>query len=238
MRVAPRTLSIALLVAAAFLGGIFFITSALNVGGAAGLFQQADAQSDASTAQAVATAEELGQAFSSVAERVNPAVVQVRSTKLAQPAQGNPFGRQSPFGGQDPFGGQNPFGGPGGDQEGLGSGAFIQSDGYLVTNNHVVDGADELSVRLFDGRVLPATVVGDGPVLGHRRAEGRGQRLPRAHALPPRSELRVGQWVLAFGSPLSEDLSNTVTNGIVSSLGRFSGRQPTRSRTTSRRTRP
>lgn len=218
MRVATRKLSTALLVAAAFLGGIFFVTSAGNLGGVSSLFRSADAQGEATTAQAVATAEELGQAFSSVAERVNPAVVQVRATQLAR--QGAPA---DPFGGQSPFGGQfDPFGGPGGEQQGLGSGAFIQADGFIVTNNHVVDGADELSVRLFDGRVLPATVVGTDPFsdIAVLRVEGDG--FP-ALSFASSAELRVGQWVLAFGSPLSEDLSNTVTNGIVSSLGRFQG---------------
>ncbi len=220
MQRVTRRASTALLVAAAFVGGIFFVTSAANLAGVPSLFQSADAQRDASTAQAVATAEELGQAFSSVAERVNPAVVQVRSTRLARPGGG----RNSPFGGQDPFGGQSPFGGQG-EQDGLGSGAFVRADGYIVTNNHVVEGADELSVRLFDGSVLPATVVGADPfsdiaVLKVDKVDGAD--FP-ALTFASSSELRVGQWVLAFGSPLSEDLSNTVTNGIVSSLGRYQG---------------
>jgi serine protease Do len=220
MRVATRKLSTALLVAAAFLGGIFFVTTAANLTGLPALFRSADAQGEATAAQAVATAEELGQAFSSVAERVNPAVVQVRATRLAQRgAQADPFGGQNPFGGAVPF---DPFGGPGGEQEGLGSGAFIQADGYVVTNNHVVEGADELSVRLFDGRVLPATVVGSDPFSDIAVLKVEGDDFPSL-TFAQSSELRVGQWVLAFGSPLSEDLSNTVTNGIVSSLGRFQG---------------
>ena len=228
MRAATRRLSTALLVAAAFIGGIFFVTSAANLAGVPALFRSADAQRATTAEQAVATAEELGQAFSSVAERVNPAVVQVRSTRLARPtAQGSPFGGQSPFGGIDPFGGQDPFGGGQGEQDGLGSGAFIRADGYIVTNNHVVEGADELSVRLFDGSVLPATVVGADPfsdiaVLKVDKVDGAD--FP-ALTFAASSELRVGQWVLAFGSPLSEDLSNTVTNGIVSSLGRYQGGQ-------------
>ena len=217
MRPATRKLSTALVVAAAFLGGIFFVTSAANLGGLSGLLGRADAQRGTATAeQAVATAEELGQAFSTVAERVNPAVVQVRSTRLARPGAAGP---QDPFGGQNPFGGQDPFGG---EQEGLGSGAFIQADGYVVTNNHVIEGADELTVRLFDGRVLPATVVGADPFSDIAVLKVEGDDFP-ALTFAASSELRVGQWVLAFGSPLSEDLSNTVTNGIVSSLGRFSG---------------
>jgi serine protease Do len=216
MRAASRRLSTALLVAAAFLGGIFFVTSAANLAGVPSLFRSADAQRAATAEQAVATAEELGQAFSAVAERVNPAVVQVRSTRLARPgAQTDPFGGQNPFGGIDPFGGQ-------GEQDGLGSGAFIRADGYIVTNNHVVEGADELSVRLFDGRILPATVVGADAFSDIAVLKVEGEDFP-ALTFAASSELRVGQWVLAFGSPLSEDLSNTVTNGIVSSLGRYQG---------------
>ena len=216
MRAATRRLSTALFVAAAFLGGIFFVTSAGNLAGVPALFRDADAQRAATAEQAVATAEELGQAFSTVAERVNPAVVQVRSTRLARPgAQPDPFGGQNPFGGPDPFGG-------GGEQDGLGSGAFIRADGYLVTNNHVVEGADELSVRLYDGRILPATVVGADAFSDIAVLKVEGEGFP-ALTFAASSELRVGQWVLAFGSPLSEDLSNTVTNGIVSSLGRYQG---------------
>ncbi|HEX9950775.1 MAG TPA: trypsin-like peptidase domain-containing protein [Rubricoccaceae bacterium] len=217
MRAATRRLSTALFVAAAFLGGIFFVTSAGTLAGVPSLFRSADAQRAATAEQAVATAEELGQAFSTVAERVNPAVVQVRSTRLARPgAQADPFGGQNPFGGIDPFGGGQ------GEQDGLGSGAFIRADGYIVTNNHVVEGADELSVRLFDGRILPATVVGADAFSDIAVLKVEGEDFP-ALTFAASSELRVGQWVLAFGSPLSEDLSNTVTNGIVSSLGRYQG---------------
>ena len=76
-----RKASVALLVAAAVLGGIVFVTSAANLTGLSSLFGQAGAQTADVPADAVATAEDLGQAFSSVAEAVNPAVVQVQSTR-------------------------------------------------------------------------------------------------------------------------------------------------------------
>ncbi len=212
---AKRATSIALLIAAAVLGGIVFVTSAANLTGLAGLFGQADAQR-ASDEEAVATAEDLGQAFSSVAERVNPAVVQVRATKLST-------GRRDPF---SMFGG-----GGGGDQSGLGSGAFVSADGYVVTNNHVVEDADELSVVLFDGRELDAEVVGTDPFSDLAVLQVEGDDFPSV-GFGDSDALRVGQWVLAFGSPLSEELSNTVTSGIISSLGRFSGSTDPRGRPT------
>ena len=207
-----RTVSIALLVVAAVLGGIVFVTSAANLTGLAGLFGQADAQRS-SDEEAVATAEDLGQAFSTVAERVNPAVVQVRATQLAT-------------GQRDPF---SMFGG--GDQSGLGSGAFVSADGYVVTNNHVVEDADELEVLLFDGRQLEAEVIGTDAFSDLAVLRVEGDDFPFI-GFGDSEALRVGQWVLAFGSPLSEDLSNTVTSGIISSLGRFSGAPDPRGRQT------
>ncbi len=220
---APRKISVALLVAAAFLGGIFFVSSVASLADVPALFRSAGAQADVPSA-AVATAEDLGQAFSTVAERVNPAVVQIRATTLRQPSQGvsDDFLNALPPGLRDRFGGGGAPNGMVPPQEGLGSGAFIRPDGYIVTNNHVVEGADELLVRLFDGRELPAEVVGRDPFsdIAVIRVEGDG--FPHL-AFGDSGALRVGQWVLAFGSPLDVDLSNTVTSGIISSLGRYSG---------------
>jgi serine protease Do len=91
-----------------------------------------------------------------------------------------------------------------------------------VTNNHVVAEADELVVRTFDGRQLDATVVGTDPFSDLAVLKVEGDGFP-ALQFSEDDELRVGQWVMAFGSPLSEDLSNTVTSGIVSGLGRRQG---------------
>ncbi|MEM6289355.1 MAG: trypsin-like peptidase domain-containing protein [Bacteroidota bacterium] len=214
-----RKLSIALLVIGAFLGGVFFVTSAANLLDDSRLFQSADAQAQLGSEAAMATAEDLGQAFTAVAERVNPAVVQIRSTRI-RPAQGrsNPFGFGSPFGG-------------GGAQSGLGSGAFVTDDGFVVTNNHVVEDADELTVVLFDGRELEAEIVGADPFSDLAVLRVDGDDYP-ALSFGDSDELRVGQWVIAVGSPLDADLSNTVTHGIVSSVGRFSGAPDPRGRPT------
>ena len=214
-----RSVSTTLLIVAAVLGGVVFVTSAANLAGLTDLFGRADAQGDVGAAEAVATAEDLGQAFSAVAERVNPAVVQIRATRVASRNQRDLL---TPFG--------NPFGGDG-TQSGLGSGAFVSADGFVVTNNHVIEDADELRVVLFDGRELEAEVVGADPFSDLAVLEVEGDGFPFV-SFGDSDALRVGQWVLAFGSPLSEDLSNTVTSGIVSSVGRYSGAPDPRGRTT------
>ncbi len=216
-----RKLSIAALLTAAFLAGIFFITSAANLINSGGLLgQNASAASDA-----IATAQDLGDAFSEVSEAVNPAVVQIRSTRLIS-QNGSGGAAQNPFGGtpfedffQQPSPGGNgqPF-----EQSGLGSGAFVRSDGFIITNNHVIENADELEVALFDGRVLSAEVVGADPFSDLAVLRVHGSGFPFL-AFGDVATLRVGQWVLAFGSPLSADLGNTVTAGIISAFGRRQG---------------
>ncbi len=166
------------------------------------------------------------EAFQAVAENVNPAVVQINSSKKVPRQNIDFFGGNPLF---DQFFGRNRGNSNEGQQrdqfqlqQGLGSGAIIRPDGYIVTNRHVIDGADELEVRLFDGRVFDAEVVGADEL-----SDVAVIRIKVGEDLPyvtngDSEELRVGQWVLAFGSPLSESLSNTVTAGIVSALGRFS----------------
>ena len=225
MPVSKRQVSVALLVVAAFLGGVFFVTSAMNLAGVSGLFQGADAQRSLSEGEAIATAEDLGIAFSTVAERVNPAVVQVRTTR--EVADNGRLALPDFFGG-NPFGNGGPQGGL---QSGLGSGAFVSADGFVVTNNHVVEDADLLEVLLFDGRVLDAEVVGTDPFSDLAVLRVDGDDFPFV-PFGDSDELRVGQWVLAFGSPLSAELSNTVTSGIISSLGRYGGAPDPRGRQT------
>jgi serine protease Do len=102
---------------------------------------------------------------------------------------------------------------------GLGSGVIIDESGYILTNNHVVEGATTLKVRLHDDRELRAELVGTDPKTDLAVIKVRAEGL-RAAPLHTASDLRVGQWVLAVGSPFG--LSRTVTVGIVSALGRGS----------------
>lgn len=116
---------------------------------------------------------------------------------------------------------QSPFGNNPGREEprrSMGSGFIVSSDGYVLTNNHVIEGADEIVVRLSDRRELPATLVGTDP-----RSDMAVLKIENGDDLPVvkvgRSKnLKVGEWVLAIGSPFGFDY--TVTAGIVSALGR------------------
>jgi S1-C subfamily serine protease len=108
-------------------------------------------------------------------------------------------------------------GGRGRRAEGSGSGVILASDGYILTNSHVVQGASEFEISLTDGRRLPASRTGDDPAsdLAVIRAEGQG--LPAAR-FGESARLRVGQLVVAIGNPFG--FQSTVSAGVVSALGR------------------
>ncbi|MGM0769236.1 MAG: DegQ family serine endoprotease [Pseudomonadota bacterium] len=169
--------------------------------------------------------------FTELVEENSGAVVNISTTSA--PSRGNggghpgmPFDErqleQLPEFFQDFFRGpQSPFGGSPGRNEprrSMGSGFIVSSDGYVLTNNHVIEGADEILVRLNDRRELPATLVGTDP-----RSDMAVLKIENGDDLPVvkigRSQtLKVGEWVLAIGSPFGFDY--TVTAGIVSALGR------------------
>jgi len=170
------------------------------------------------------------QNFSALADTVSPAVVHIRMEKTVQgggPASG-PFG-MTPFGGSeqspDFFGHRfGPQRQPEFRQPGLGSGFIIDRDGYIVTNNHVVDGADTITVVLKDETEYPAKVIGRDPVtdIALIKIEAKGN-LPTV-VLGSSADLKVGEWVTAIGSPFG--LQYTVTAGIVSAKGRAIGSGP------------
>jgi S1-C subfamily serine protease len=101
--------------------------------------------------------------------------------------------------------------------EGAGSGVILASDGYILTNSHVVHGAGELEVSLTDGRRLPASVTGDDPASDLAVIRAAGQGLPSAR-FGESARLRVGQLVIAIGNPFG--FQSTVSAGVVSALGR------------------
>ena len=158
---------------------------------------------------AIDVATRLGDAFAGVAARVSPSVVNIQ-VEVERPRQELPF-QFGPFG-QMP-GGQ----GDGGIARGEGSGIIISADGAILTNNHVVDDARRIQVRLRDGRTLRATLVGSDPAtdLAVIRVTARG--LPAAR-FANSDTARPGEWVVAVGSPFGLDY--TVTAGVLSAVGR------------------
>ena len=103
------------------------------------------------------------------------------------------------------------------EQVGLGSGVIIRPDGYIVTNNHVINGADAIEVTLENDKVYPATLVGTDPATDIALLKIDAEELP-CIAMGDSDQLRLGDWVLAIGSPY--DLRSTITAGIVSAKGR------------------
>ena len=159
----------------------------------------------------------LDQAMEAVAARVTPAIVNVAVTSHAksQPvAEGVPDDLQRFFGQQ--FGQGVPQQQPR-IERGIGSGVIISPDGYIVTNNHVVDGATDIKVTLSDRRILAAKVVGTDPLTDLAVIKVDAADLPNI-PIGDSSTLRAGQTVLAFGNPYG--FRFTVTRGIVSALNR------------------
>ncbi len=114
-------------------------------------------------------------------------------------------------------------------REAAGSGFIISPDGYIVTNAHVVRGADQVDVRLFDGRQFSARLVGQDPATDVAVVKIDGHHLPVA-AVGNSDSSQVGDWVLAIGNPMGEALTFTVTSGIVSAKGRLLPDLPTTSK--------
>ena len=120
------------------------------------------------------------------------------------------------FFGDDFFFG-NPFNMPDQNKRGTGSGVIISSDGYIVTNNHVVGFADEVEVTTFDNRTFKAKIIGKDPQTDLAVIKIEEDNLPVLE-LADSDKARVGEWVLAVGNPF--DLTSTVTAGIISAKGR------------------
>jgi len=105
------------------------------------------------------------------------------------------------------------------EQKGSGSGVIIRPDGYIVTNNHVVQNATQVKVTLTNNKTYDAKVIGTDPVTDVALIKIEAENLP-AIEFEDSDKLRLGEWVLAIGSPLGEQLRSTVTAGIVSAKGR------------------
>lgn len=173
-----------------------------------------------------AAAADAPASFAELAERVSPAVVNISTTRRIEGGpEGLPF--QFPPGSpfeeffrefQDRFGGSPDGPGPRPEGHALGSGFVIGPEGYIVTNNHVIDQADEIQVKFVDGTVLPAELVGRDPQtdLALLKVES-DEDLPYVE-FGDSDAIRVGDWVIAVGNPFG--LGGTVSAGIVSARGR------------------
>ena len=185
--------------------------------------------------------------FVQLADKLAPVVVNISATQASKREQPSPQapGRQQPapdpFGGPNPFGGDDPFSdfwrrffgdqfglpeGPrGGARTALGSGFIIDQKGLVLTNNHVVENAEKITVKFSDEREFSANVVGRDPrtdIAVIQISEGKGN-FPVA-PLGDSGNLQVGEWVVAMGSPFG--LDNTLTAGVVSAKGRQIGAGP------------
>ena len=207
--------------------------------GAAALFVAPDAARHAAVAQNVTQQAQTVQrpvGFADIVEKVKPAVFSVRVKVNAGP-QNSSFEGQLPQGFERFFrrfgedmnpdmpnrgGSDMPQRSPRQRASGQGSGFFISADGYAVTNNHVVDRAEEVEVQTDDGKTYSAKVIGTDPRTDLALIKVDGNNFPFAKLADKAP--RIGDWVLAVGNPFG--LSSTVTAGIVSARGRDIGAGP------------
>ena len=170
------------------------------------------------------------ESFTQLAAQVSPSVVNIRTvktTKVAEPGfrrfNRNPGGKEDPFHDffERFFGDELPRNFK---QQGLGSGFIIDTEGYIVTNNHVVEDADQIKVRLKNDTDFDAEIVGRDPNTDLALIRIKGAKDLPAVPLGDSDRLKVGQWVMAIGSPFG--LEQTVTAGIVSAKGRVIGAGP------------
>jgi len=166
--------------------------------------------------------------FVSLAEQLKPSVVNIGTAKTVEPRAPQYRGPRNPGGNDlfeeffDRFFREAPQSSR--KQRSLGSGFIISKDGYILTNDHVVDGADEITVKLSDGREFKGEVRGLDPKLDLALIKiDAGEDLPVAK-LGESENIKVGEWVMAIGNPFG--LEQTVTVGIVSAKGRVIGAGP------------
>ena len=214
-----KTIFISLLVVGAMLGAGYGVSTAVK-----------HPETVVSTGSTVSETPMVPANFSNLAEKVRSGVVNIQVVKKVKNVgfgfrnfPGNPFGDNNPFGDFfGPFSEGNPprsF-----EQRGVGSGFVMSRDGYVLTNNHVVEDADQIKVKLANGKEYVGKIVGRDPKtdLALVKIEGTSDLHPLK--LGNSEDLKVGSWVVAVGSPFG--LEQTVTAGIVSAKGRVIGSGP------------
>lgn len=167
----------------------------IQIGASKPPFEQLDPQAEA-----------FNNAFVQVAEKVTPSIVQITVVTKAKNTLPDGFHFFFPFRDDVPR-----------EQQGGGSGIIISDDGYILTNNHVVENASQVRVSLHNKEQYDATVVGTDPLTDLAVIKIEKNNLPEAY-LGDSDKMKVGQWVMAIGNPLS--LTSTVTAGIISATGR------------------
>ena len=221
-------LNLTSLIAGAFAAGLL-LAGVLNLprlGNAQQVAQQAARPAASATKPsngnaAAATLYDLSEAFASVAEHVKPSVVYVKSERRpdADDSENGPRMQLPPgferFFQFDP----NQRNQRQRLEQASGSGFIVSRDGYILTNAHVVDGAKQVTVRLLDRREFKAKVIGTDPATDVAVLKIAADNLTPA-PLGNSESTRVGEWVLAVGNPLGDNLTFTVTQGIVSAKGR------------------
>lgn len=212
-------------VSVSYLTNLWFQKSLLDKPPATEVSTSSEANSPVVNEAHLQSLRSLSQAMVAISSQVKPSVVTVFTERVMRIQRRDPF---------DMFG--NPFfdgffrdffpedrrRGPRVEErrsQGLGSGVILSSEGAIVTNNHVIDGADSIRVRLLDGKTYEAKVMGRDPQtdLALLKIEATGLT---AISVGNSDDLQVGEIVLAVGSPMSERLAHTVTQGIVSAKGR------------------
>lgn len=158
-------------------------------------------------------AKELNKAFVSVSEAVLPTVVSISVKIESKPISSGSWGGFEEF-----F--MNPFGGKNNEsyqREASGSGVIISANGYIITNNHVVEDASEIKVTTSDKKTYKAKLIGNDPMTDLAVIKIEAEKLPVVH-FADMKDVKIGEMVLALGNPLG--LNSTITQGIISAIGR------------------
>ncbi len=229
MKLSPKFMSFSLLLIGIIIGALVFSHFNEASQPQALSYPNVSASVLAAKDRPITTLRDLNNAFIEIAEAVNPTVVTVFTEKVYKVRETlSPFS----FFFDDPFRdffGDDFFSGPRQRrqapqereyrQQGLGSGVIVSDEGYILTNNHVIANADTIYVRTIDERTIAAKVIGADPKTDIAVIKVDAKNLPVIKK-GDSDKLRVGEWVLAIGSPLSANLAHTVTQGIVSAKGR------------------
>lgn len=168
-------------------------------------------QVDSSESVQINSLRDFNDAIVNIAETTNPTVVTITTTRTVRERFRSPL---SMFFDDPRFNQERER-----EQSGLGSGVIVSDEGYIITNNHVIDQADDIRVVLYDGDEMSAELVGADPASDIAVLKVDRSDLP-AIRLGDSDKMRVGEMVLAVGSPLNEQLAHTVSMGIVSATGR------------------